>query len=134
MRKKKIKIIIERGKDDFAAYAENVPGVNGAGDTVEEAKKSVVESIEILKGYRRKYTIPKVLMGEYELVYKFDAESFFKYYKGILTNTGLEKLTGISHKQLNHYATGFRKPRPAQLKKIESALHKLGNELIAVEL
>lgn len=131
---KKIKIVIERGTNDFAAYAENVAGIYGAGDTVEEAKKSVVQAIQLLKRYNSKNNIPKVLMGDYELVYKFDAESFFNYYKGLLTNTGLEKLTGISHKQLNHYATGLRKPRPAQLKKIESALHKLGNELIAVEL
>ena len=131
---KKIKIVIERGTNDFAAYAENVAGIYGAGDTVEEAKKSVVQAIQLLKRYNSKNNIPKVLMGDYELVYKFDAESFFNYYKGLLTNTGLEKLTGISHKQLNNYATGLRKPRPAQLKKIESALHKLGNELIAVEL
>ena len=36
----------------------------------------------------------------------------------------LEKLTGINQKQLHHYATGLRKPREAQRKKIETALHK----------
>jgi len=28
----------------------------------------------------------------------------------------------------------LKKPRPAQAKKIESALHKLGSELMAIEL
>lgn len=130
----KIKIIIERSADLFCAYAENIDGVLGSGETVDEAKTSIEKSIALLKKYNKKDKVPKALTGDYKLIYKFDTESFFKYYKGILTNTGLEKLTGISHKQLNHYATGLRKPRPAQLKKIESALHKLGNELIAVEL
>jgi hypothetical protein len=43
-------------------------------------------------------------------------------------------MTGINQKQLQHYASGLRKPRTQQMKKIESALHQLGNELLAVEL
>jgi len=31
----------------------------------------------------------------------------------------------FNQKQLQHYATGIRKPRPLQAKKIEAALHKL---------
>ena len=33
-----VKIIIERIKNSFTSYAENVEGVYGQGDTVEEAK------------------------------------------------------------------------------------------------
>jgi len=68
------------------------------------------------------------------LVYKFDTQSFLNYYKGIFTNAALERITGINQKQLQHYATGLRTPRPLQAKKIETALHKLGAELMAVEL
>ena len=78
--------------------------------------------------------IPKELRGEYELVFKLDAQSFFNYYKGIFTNSALERITGINQRQLQHYASGLKKPRPVQVKKIESALHKLGHELISVEL
>jgi hypothetical protein len=35
---------------------------------------------------------------------------------------------------LHHYASGLKKPRLVQRKKIESALHRLGEELMAVEL
>lgn len=131
---KKLKIIIERGKDNFAAYAENVPGVWGGGDTVEAAKQSVLDAIKYMKEYNKPENVPAILKGDFKIVYHFDAESLLKYYKGILSGTGIEKLTGISHKQINHYATGTKKPRPAQLKKIETALHKLGRELLAVEL
>jgi len=40
----------------------------------------------------------------------------------------------LNEKQLNHYASGLKKPRAAQAKKIENALHKLGGELLAIEL
>ena len=47
---KQIKIIIERSKNSFAAYAENVEGIYGAGDTVAEAK----QSINVIKDYNGK--------------------------------------------------------------------------------
>ncbi len=129
-----VKIIIEKTKDNYDAYAENVEGVYGGGETPELAKKSIVEAINLLKKYNKPENVPAILKGDFKIVYHFDAESLLKYYKGILSGTGIEKLTGISHKQINHYATGTKKPRPAQLKKIETALHKLGRELLAVEL
>ncbi len=43
-------------------------------------------------------------------------------------------MTGINQKQLQHYASGLKKPRPTQVKKIETAIHNLGKELISVEL
>ncbi len=68
------------------------------------------------------------------MVYKFDVQSFLNYYKGIFTKAALERVTGINQKQLQHYATGLKKPRATQAKKIEAELHKLGSELMSVEL
>ncbi|GGB84566.1 type II toxin-antitoxin system HicB family antitoxin [Dyadobacter sediminis] len=130
---KKIKVIISRGKDNYAAFAENVKMITGAGDTVQEAKASVLECIELIKTFPAK-NIPAVLKGEYEIVWKLDVESLLEYYKGIFNQKGIAKLTGINEKQLNHYASGLKKPRAVQIKKIETALHRLGNELLAIEL
>ena len=68
------------------------------------------------------------------MVYNFDAESLLNYYKGIFINAEFERLTGINQKQLQHYYSGHRKLRLAQRKKIENVLHKLGVELITMEL
>jgi hypothetical protein len=125
---KTIRIIIERSKDAFWSYAENAKGVSGVGDTVAEAKKSALESIEIQK------ELGNIKDEAYKVVYKFDVESMLQYYKGIFSQAGLERLTGINRHLISHYATGMKKPRPAQAKKIEDALHKLGNDLLAVEL
>ena len=131
---KQIRVVIEKTKDHFDAYAENVEGVYGGGNTAEEAKHSIVEAIELIKKYNSSAKVPSILKGEFKLVFRFDTESFLNYYKGIFSNSALERLTGINQRQLQHYASGLKKPREAQLRKIESALHKLGGELLAVEL
>lgn len=131
---KKIKIIIERSDDSYSSYAENVNGVYGQGDTVESAKLSALRGIELLKKHNSEKDIPSILKGEYEIIFKFDAESFLNFYKKIFTNVALERMTGINQKQFQHYASGLKKPRPAQVKKIEVAMHRLGKELLSVEL
>lgn len=125
---KELKVIIERSKDAFSAYAENVEGVSGMGDTVQEAKESLLESIEIQK------ELGNLKVNHYDIVYKFDMESLLHYYKGIFSQAAFERMTGINQHQISHYANGTKKPRPAQVKKIETALHQLGEELLAVEL
>lgn len=130
---KTIKIIIEKSSDSYGAYAQNVPGIYGAGDTVQECKQSILDAIDTIKTFDEDQ-IPKALKGDYEIVYQFDTESLLNYYKGILSNPAIEKLTGINQKQIHQYSTGLKKPRPAQRKKIEEGLHKLGKELLAIEL
>lgn len=130
---KTIKIIIEKTKDQYTAYAENVEGIYGGGDTVEKAKASIEKSILLIKKHNKENS-PKILLSDYQLVYKFDTQSLLNYYKGIFTNASLERITGIRQKQIQHYASGLKKPRPAQKKKIQDSLHELATELMAVEL
>lgn len=69
---------------------------------------------------------------DYQLLFKMDVKSVLDFYAGIFTKAGLEKITGINQKQLWHYASGDRKPRPEQALKLERALHKLGQELLSI--
>jgi predicted RNase H-like HicB family nuclease len=131
---KTITIIVERSEDFFGAYAENVEGIYGGGNTIEEVKQSILEAIELLKEYNKDENVPSILKGEYELVYKYDTESFLKYYKGILTNSAISRLSGINPTLIQHYASGLKKPRKAQREKLENALHAFGKELIEVRL
>jgi predicted RNase H-like HicB family nuclease len=129
-----LRVIIEKTKDHYSAYAENAEGVYGGGDTPEEALKSIKESIRLLKKYNKPENIPAILNQEYEIAIKFDTESLLNYFKKVFTKSALEQLTGINQKQLHHYSTGLKKPRANQKKKIEAALHQLGNELLSVQL
>lgn len=131
---KEVRVIIEKTSDGYSAYGEKADGIWGMGDSVKEAKDSALKSLQLFIEHNDPKNIPHELKGVYHLVFKFDMQSFFNYYKGVFTNAGLERLTGINQKQIQHYASGLKKPRPAQKKKIETALHTLGEDLLAVKL
>ncbi len=131
---KKIKIIIEKSADSYGAYAENVEKIVGAGDTVQACKQSVLDCIDTIKTYFEDSEIPSVLKGDYELVFNYDVVSLLQYYKGILSNPAVERLTGINQKLIHQYAIGLKKPRQPQRKRIEQGLHRLGTELLSIEL
>ena len=130
------KLIIKIGasSDYFGAFAENCPGIYGAGATAEEAKQNALEGLKLFVSSRDKKDLPKLLQGEYDIVYQYDTQSFLNYYNKIFTNVALERITGINQKLLHHYASGLKKPREMQRKRIETALHNFGNELLTVNL
>jgi len=123
--------------NNYSAHLTIGDGIAVAtGKTFEELKEQMSEAVEFhLDGMKEDGDeIPHEFMGEYELIFQFDAESLLQRYKGIFTNSALERLTGINQRQLQHYASGISKPRPEQAKKIQHALHKLGKELLTIEL
>lgn len=128
--------IIEKSENNYSAYLENVDGVIAVGSSVDEIKQNMIEAIDILKAECIEFgcEIPEELTGEYELIFKMDVRSVLEFYSGIFTKAGLERITGINQKQLWHYASGNRNPRPEQVLKIETALHKLGQELVSISL
>ncbi|AYB34821.1 type II toxin-antitoxin system HicB family antitoxin [Chryseolinea soli] len=129
---RKLRVIISKGPDDYGAWIEKFPGVYGAGETVAEVKKNLKEGLKLYVKHNE--VADWVKNKDYELIYKYDGQSFLNYFKGIFTNAALERISGINQRQINHYATGRKKPRPEQLKKLETGIHKLASELMAVEL
>lgn len=127
---------IESLENNYSAYINELDGVVATGSTIEEIKKNLQEAledfIETCKGLGCK--IPDLLQGDYVIEFKMDVKSLLTLYQGIFSKAGLERLTGINQKQLWHYAKGKSSPRKAQINKIESALHRLGNDLIALHL
>ena len=131
---KTIKIIIEKSADYYDAYADNCDGIYGAGATAEEAKENALKGLELFVNSRDKKDLPTILQGKYSIEFQYDTQSFLNYYKNIFSNVALEKLTGINQKLMHHYSTGLKKPRTMQRRRIENALHNLGQELLAVKL
>ena len=131
---KKVFVTVELTDNNYSAYLEALPGCVSTGKTFEELKKNISEAVEFhIEGMLEDGDeIPFDM--QYELAYKFDAESLLQHYNGILTNSSLERLTGINQRQLQRYASGTSKPREEQTAKITTALHSLGRELLAVEL
>lgn len=127
---KKVNVIIEKSKDLYNVYCNELEGCYGMGETIDEAKKSFLEGFELFKTLN--INLPAIFSEELEFQFQFDIESFLAFYKGVFTNSALERLTGINQKQIQHYASGLKKPRIEQRKKIEASLHNLGQELLAL--
>ena len=134
---KTIEATIERSFEDgtYSVYCNNEM-FSGMGDSAEAAKANLREQMEFFKRTAKEdnFSYPKFLDDEYEIVYKFSTESLLEYYSGILTLSGLEKITGIHQKQLWSYLHKKSKPRKAQIEKIENGLHNLGSELMSIYL
>lgn len=128
----KIKVTIEKSADLFSAWAENVPGIYGEGETVKEAKDSILMAIELYKKYNDK--IPVELQGDMDIEWTFDIQSLLQYFNGIFTKAALERITGINQKQLGHYASGLKKPRRAQVERIQNALSGFIEDMSLIRL
>ena len=128
MENKSLKIIIERAENNYSAFIEGLGGIVATGKTVDEIKMNMIEAIEafIVECKELGCDIPEELKG--------DVKSLLDFYSGIFTKAGLERITGINQKQLWHYASGNRNPKPEQNLKLEKALHKLGEELLSISL
>ncbi len=130
---KQVDITINRAKDGFyAAYCNEYPALFGGGNTPDEAKAELEETLRLTKEDGRDVAqfYPDWLDGEYEFLIHWDVRTMLEYYSGIITPTALGRLSGIHPKQLWAYQHGLSKPRRNQVEKIASAIHVLGQELL----
>ena len=127
---KKVKVIVERGVDNkYSAYMDCCDfdfGLAGFGDTSKEAIADFYESWEEEKAMCLKEGKVAPLL-EFDIQY--DVASFLDYFAQILSKSGLEKITGVNQKQLWHYYSGVRSPKPATVKKIQNGLYNFADEL-----
>lgn len=133
MEKKKLIAVITGGKNEYGALFKDDILAFGSGETVEEAKESLKEGLRLLLE-EDPDNIPDILKGDYEIIFTFDVSGALKYYSGFMSYSGLSKVTGIHQKQLSNYANGFRKPNKETADKIQSSLHRFGNELSQVQI
>lgn len=133
---KTIIVNVELTNNNYAASIDLLPGCISTAGTFEGLRENMQEAVALHLEVSREFgdKVDPAFEGEWELTYKFEPASLLKHYRGIFTNSALERLTGINQRQLQRYASGTSKPRPAQAKRIEQAFRKLGQELQVVEL
>ena len=132
------KVIVEvsySGKN-YSAHIPILPGCVTTGSTLVEIRKHVEEIVPFhIEGMREDNDeYPSVFNDKYEFIYKLSAETLINEFSGIFTKAALSRVTGINERQLWHYAAGVRHPRQMQRKRIVNGLHKLGKELLSVDL
>ena len=129
-----VKVTIEKGPDLFSAWADDIPGIYGEGESVKDVKDDILRAVELYKANNEEKNIPEVLKGDVQFEWHFDVQSFLVYYSGIFTKAALERITGVNQKQLGHHASGLKKPRKSQVEKIDTALQKFFSEMQMVRL
>jgi len=126
----KAKVIIERGTDGlYSFYMDNDSldfALNGQGNTVGEAREEFLLTYQEIK---EMYQEEGKAVPELDFEYEYDVASFLNYYNGILSKSGLEKITGINQKQLWHYSSGKRKPSRETVIKIQDGLTRFAKDI-----
>jgi len=132
------KVIVEvsyTGKN-YSAHIPILPGCVTTGSSLVEIRKHIEEIVPFhIEGIREdKDQYPAVFDGNYEYIYKLSTEALLNEFSSIFTKSTLSRVTGINERQLWHYASGVRHPRQIQRKRIVNGLHKLGKELLSVDM
>jgi len=129
----KVTVIVECGKDGkYSAFMDCYDydfGLAGFGNT---AKNAIEDFYACVEQEKRMCEKEGNTMPELEFNIQYDVASFLDYYAGILSKSGLEKITGINQKQLWHYSAGKRKPKRNTILQIQNNLHRFAENLKAV--
>ena len=125
---------ISASKDMFGAFSENCDGIYAAGDTIEATKADTYEAIRLIKKNLPEERWPEQIKGEFEIEWHFDVPSFLEYYGGIMSLSGMEKLTGINQRQLSNYLNPRSVPRRKQADRIITGMHNFARELLSITL
>ncbi len=73
-----------------------------------------------------------IVSGNYELEYTTEVSALLHSLDGILTRSAIARVSGINERQIGHYASGYRIPRPQQREKIINGIHNISRELAMV--
>lgn len=121
--------IVELSKDGlFGIYiSDNLPGLglNGTGNTVEEAKNDMLSAYQEIKEI---FAEEGKEVPELTFSYKYDLPSFFDYFSWINVSEFAKKV-GLNASLLRRYKNGSKFASEEQCKRISSGLGELVKEL-----
>ena len=128
-------VIIEKDENGFGAFTDNLETVlHGSGATVQEAKEELLSGYEdVLASFaERGEAIPDELQN-LTFEYKYDISAMFNVFDFLNTSRFAQKI-GISPSLMRHYKRGDTYISQKQAQKIESGLHKIGQDLMSFTL
>lgn len=127
--------LIERNKDGI--YTIFTPDINhtilGSGKTVLEAKNDFENSVcEMIAAYTESNQNLPAELRNLTFNFKYDLASFFDYYS-FINISKFAQYAGINQSLMRQYKMG-QYISEKQMAKIESSLHRIGNELAAIKI
>ena len=132
----KILVVLEKTDSGYSSYLPDLLGCIATGESLNDVRENIRDAVDFhLEGLRLQgLPIPDGFHGDFNLAYKMDVASLFEWFSGILTKSGVSRITGMNQSLISQYVSGIKKPSSKQTKKIERALHNLGQELLEIEL
>ena len=121
----KIKIIVEKTKTGYSAYAQKYP-VYTVGNSLEELKTAMLEALNLYFGDKGKS------VNETDLKITVDLPQFFEFYK-VINAKALSERIGINQSLLAQYIKGIKKPSATQTQRILKGIQQVGKELAAIQ-
>jgi len=121
----KIKMIVEKTKTGYSAYAENYP-VFTVGKTLEELKTNILDAINLHFEKQKKTVVAD------NLKIHLDLPQFFTFYK-VINAKALSERIGINQSLLAQYIKGHKKPSTRQIERILKGVQQVGKELSAIQ-
>jgi predicted RNase H-like HicB family nuclease len=121
----KPKIIVEKTKTGYSAYAEKYP-VYTVGKSLDELKSNILKAMNLLLEESGKN------VTEDDLKITLDLPQFFEFYK-VINAKALSERIGMNQSLLAQYIKGVKKPSSVQTKRILKGVQQVGRELAAVQ-
>lgn len=106
-----------------------------AAATLDDFKKEFEEALEFhIEGIKESgEEVPEYIAnGQYSIVYDLEATALLKEAEKFTTLAAISRATGINQKQLSHYATGVKQPRPSSRERIIQGIHAIGRMTLAL--
>lgn len=123
--------------DNFGcAWSDDVAGtVVVTAKTLDKLKADFEESLRLhIEGCLEDGDeLPEYLVnGDYEIEYVLNTAALLRDAEEYTTMAALSRASGINQKQLSHYASGIKNPRPVQVERIKAGLKRIGTQLLAL--
>lgn len=133
----KLTIIIEKSGDELWGRIENVPDYLPvtAGKSVEEIEVNLRDLLEdYIENEGKAFDEWKLVkVSDIEFDHVYDLSAFFEVFDDVKVG-GIARRAGINPSLVRHYVAGTKYPSPQQAKRLEDAIHELGERLREVAL
>ena len=120
----KIKMIVEKTRTGYSAYADKYPVYTNGAD-LDELKSNIVDALNL------NFEEEGKTVREEDIRIVLDLPQFFEFFK-VINAKALSERIGMNQSLLAQYIKGNKKPSPAQKKRILKGVQKVGRELAEV--
>lgn len=133
---KKVEIYVEKAEDGtYWGSTQNIPGgVSAFGSSLDELKQNLRIAFqdykEVVEDLNEDWLNEIKDLNEFE--YKLDIASFFKLLP--IKISAIAEKTGINPSLMRQYASGKANASEERARKIEKAIHELGEDLLSISI